>query len=224
MKEEKNHRKSEIKKGVTAGFWSGILASLCCIGPLVIILFGSGTVSFALSISQYKPYFLGLAFLFMVSAIVLHLRKKNKTCGIHCFSLEGLKREKPFILSVILSMVIIYVLSLYVVMPTISPIIYGQSGETASLPQTGKTVNPINENSNLHLLSLKINGMTCAGCAYGIQSILESLDGVVKAKVNYPEGTASVIYDADKITKEEIANSLESSYSAEVIKDGKNEL
>lgn len=219
MKEEKNHKKSEIKKGVIAGFWSGILTSLCCIGPLVIILFGLGTVSFALSISQYKPYFLGLGFLFMVSVIVLHLRKKNKTCDIHYFSLEGLKRERHFILSIILSTVIIYVLALYVVMPTISPIIYGQSRETTSLIQTGNIVNPTNENSNLHILSLKVNGMTCASCAYGIQSILESLDGVVKAKVNYPEGTASVIYDADKITKEEMANSLESPYSTEIIND-----
>lgn len=215
---KKEIKKSEVKKGIKTGFWSGILASLCCVGPLVIVLFGLGSVSFALSLSQYRPYFLGLGFLFMIGAIFLHLNKKNKTCDINCFSVEGLKREKKFIISVVISMAIIYVFALYILVPAISPFIYGSLSQKTTI-QTGNTVNPINENSDLRTLSLKINGMTCSGCAYGIQNILESLNGVVKAKVNYPEGTGEVIYDADKITKEEIVSSVESPYSAEVIKD-----
>ncbi len=215
---KKEIKKSEIKEGVKTGFWSGILASLCCVGPLIIVLFGLGSVSFALSLSQYRPYFLGLGFLFMIGAIFLHLNKKNKTCDVNCFSAKGIRREKHFILSVIFSMGIIYVLVLYVVMPTISPIAYGSLSQKTTV-QTENTVNPVNKNSNLHVLSLKINGMTCAGCAYRVQSILKSLEGVVEAKVRYPEGTGEVIYDSDKITKEEIVSSVESPYSAEVIKD-----
>ena len=114
-------QKSEIKKGVKDGALSGILASLCCVGPLIIVLFGLGSVSFALSFSQYKPYFLGLGLLFMIGAVGFHLKKKNKTCDINCFSVKGLKREKNFILSIVISMVIIYVLALYVLVPAISP-------------------------------------------------------------------------------------------------------
>lgn len=214
MKEEKNHKKSAIKKGATAGFCSAILASLCCIGPLVIVIFGLGSVSFALSLSQYRPYFLGLGFLFMIGTIVLHLRKKNKTCHLNCFSVKGLKKEGKFILSVTLSMGIIYVLALYVLVPAISPAIYGSTTSKINLdppPSLPKYVEnkrgPTNKDlalANYRQLDLKISGLSCAGCAYGAEYIFKQLNGVLEAKVYYPVGTTLVIYDPMKITKEEI--------------------
>ena len=44
---------------------SALIASLCCIGPLVLVLFGIGGASTALAIGYRKPYFLlfGLAML-----------------------------------------------------------------------------------------------------------------------------------------------------------------
>ncbi|MFQ5825700.1 MAG: mercuric transporter MerT family protein [bacterium] len=228
MKEEKNHKKSEIKKGVTAGFWSGILASLCCIGPLVIILFGLASVSFALSLSQYRPYFLGLGFLFMIGTIVLHLKKKNKTCDINCFSVKGLKKERKFIISVVLSMGTIYVLALYVLVPAISPVIYRSATSKTNLdlpPKLQKYIEnkrePTNEDlalGNYRQLDLKINGLSCAGCAYGAEYIFKQLNGVVKAKVYYPEGTGLVIYDPMKITKEDIVKAS-GVYPATIVDD-----
>ena len=221
MMKEKHTQKSEIKEGVSKGIFSGFLASLCCIGPLVIVLFGLGSISFALSISQYRPYFLGLGILFMIGAIFLHLNKKNKTCEINCFSVEGLKKEKKFLISIIISMVIIYIFAIYVLVPLISPTIYnGMAQKTAT--QSGDLLNQINENSDLRVLNLKINGMTCTGCASGLQSILQGLEGVIEAKVSYSKGIGQVIYNPKIITKEQIVNNAFSSpYSAEIISDKK---
>ncbi len=73
---------------------------------------------------------------------------------------------------------------------------------------------------NLRQLSLKINGMTCAGCAFGVQYSLKQLDGVVDAEINYLEGTGELIYDAGKISKERIVNDEAFSiYPAEVVED-----
>ena len=219
---KKENKKSEIKEGVKDGAISGILASLCCIGPLVVVLFGLGSISFALSISQYRPYFLGLGFLFMIGAIFLHLNKKSKTCGMNCLSIEGIKKEKIFLISTILSMVVIYILAIYVLVPAISPTIYNSMIQNP-IVQAGSTLNQINENLDLRILDLKISGMTCTGCSSGIQSILQSLDGVVEAKVSYSEGNGEVKYNPKKITKEQIVNSeaFTNQYSAEIISDEK---
>jgi hypothetical protein len=32
-------KKSEIRSGAITGFWSGLLFSLCCVGPLAIVFF-----------------------------------------------------------------------------------------------------------------------------------------------------------------------------------------
>ena len=224
---KKHNKKSEIKEGISEGIFGGFLSSLCCVGPLIIVLLGFGSVSFALSISQYRPYFLGLGILFIILAIGLYLNKKNKTCSINCFSVEGIKREKTYIISLVLSMVIIYFLALYVLVPAISPMIYSHA--VAKEQRTNQKISGEIENSNIDLnenlnkLNLKINGMTCTGCSAGIQSILLTLEGVVDAKISYQEGTGEVIYNQDIITKEEIVNSdaFTGQYSAEIISDKK---
>lgn len=120
--------KSEIKKGVNRGLLSGFLASLCCLGPLIIVFFSLGSVSFALSLGKYKFVFLSLGFLFMVISILLYFNKKNKTCDVSCFSKEGIKREKYFILGVVSTFIIIYFLIVYVIVPMIAPIVYNRLG------------------------------------------------------------------------------------------------
>lgn len=217
-------KKSEVNKGAFIGIWSGIIAALCCLGPLIIILFGLGTVSFALSVSEYKPFFLGAGILFIIGAIILYLRKKNKTCDINCFSLEGIKREKHFILSIILSMGITYVFLLYVVAPKISPIIYGSlSQEIGTSFQAKNTLTRVNpdKNLNLRILTLKIEGMTCESCAQGIEwYLLNQLDGVKEAKINYSQGKGEIIYNPEKITKEKLLNSeIFKTYKASVLSD-----
>lgn len=63
---------------------------------------------------------------------------------------------------------------------------------------------------NLQTLELKIAGMTCAeGCARGIESSVYKIKGVKKSTVNFDTQTASIIFDADKTTKEEIVKNIE---------------
>jgi len=112
-----NNDKS-VKKGILSGAGSGIVTTICCVGPLIIILLGLGTVSLALSVSQYRPYFIALGILFLLLSIFLHLRKKN-SCSV-----EGLKSERLFVVSTVLSMGIIYLSVLYVVVPAISSVVY----------------------------------------------------------------------------------------------------
>jgi copper chaperone CopZ len=196
MAENRENKKKEYKS-FKVGIIAGLIASLCCISPIIIVLFGLGTVSFALSFTQYKIYFLLAAFIFTLLATILYLRQRSKACNINCFSKEGIKREKNFLITVAAIMVAVYFSMTYIISPQISSFLY------SSLQKSSEQKAAIN---NLRLLTLQINGLTCPGCAVGLEYYFGYLDGVVKAKVYYPSGKAEVFYDPAKITKDKIVS------------------
>jgi copper chaperone len=57
-------------------------------------------------------------------------------------------------------------------------------------------------------VTLKVEGMTCGGCAAAVKMAAEKVDGVKEAKVSHEKGTAEVVYDPDKTTPEAIAKAI----------------
>jgi len=57
-------------------------------------------------------------------------------------------------------------------------------------------------------LELKINGMHCAGCAAGIEKSLNRLEGVQQSQVNFAMGTASVDYEDESLSEQEILSKV----------------
>lgn len=58
--------------------------------------------------------------------------------------------------------------------------------------------------AELKKVTLKVEGMTCGGCAIGARKVLERLDGVQKAEVSYEDSRAVVTYDPKKVTVEQM--------------------
>ncbi|MEK7877642.1 MAG: heavy-metal-associated domain-containing protein, partial [Pseudomonadota bacterium] len=56
----------------------------------------------------------------------------------------------------------------------------------------------------MQTVTLNISGMTCGGCVRGVTSVLNALDGVVKADVSLDKQCAVVDYDAAKMSLEKI--------------------
>ena len=69
----------EDRKLIMAGGFAGIFGALCCVGPVVIVALGLGSLSTALIIGKYSWLFSGLAVLFFVGAVFQYRRKR--TCG-----------------------------------------------------------------------------------------------------------------------------------------------
>lgn len=62
-----------------------------------------------------------------------------------------------------------------------------------------------------HKVDLTVEGMVCSkGCVSTINKKLGGLDGVVEFEVVYDDKRATVIYDVDKINKEELIKNIES--------------
>lgn len=56
----------------------------------------------------------------------------------------------------------------------------------------------------LKTVTLRIEGMTCGGCAIAARKVLERLDGVSKADVSYETQRAVVTYDPAKVSIEQL--------------------
>lgn len=62
----------------------------------------------------------------------------------------------------------------------------------------------------IQTLKLEISGMTCDHCAKTIEKKVSSLDGVVSKAINYPEKSGEFQFDADKVSKSEIIDAINS--------------
>lgn len=93
-----------------------LLASLCCLSPVILVLLGVSSVGFAASLSdtfygEYKWYFRLVGLLALIGSYIVYLRKQG-VC-----TLDQVKRERNRIINQLLLLVIIgalgYVVFLY---------------------------------------------------------------------------------------------------------------
>lgn len=96
-----------------------LVASLCCLSPVILVLLGISTVSFASSLAdtlygQYKWVFRVVGILALAGSLVFYVRRQIGICTID----EALKRRNEIINYVALSVVagvLGYIFFLYVV-------------------------------------------------------------------------------------------------------------
>lgn len=110
-----------IKKSLGIGAGGALIASLCCVTPLIIVLFGLGSISFALGFTKYRSIFLISGFLFIGLAVFLNVKKKGKTCSIDP---DAIKKKKKFIVLVAIAMIVFYVVIQYIILPYLGRVIY----------------------------------------------------------------------------------------------------
>ena len=75
---------------------AGILASACCIGPLVLSFLGLGGVAFAAALEPYRPVFIGVTFLFLAIGFYFAYRPQPEDCnpGEACATLLSRKTQR----------------------------------------------------------------------------------------------------------------------------------
>jgi len=96
-----------------------VLASLCCLSPVILVLIGVSTVSFASSLADtlygdYKWYFRGVGLLALLGALYYYLTRTKGICTID----EAKRRRNEIINYLALTLiagVIGYLFFLYVV-------------------------------------------------------------------------------------------------------------
>jgi hypothetical protein len=96
-----------------------LFASLCCLSPIVLLLFGFGTVGYLASLTdilygQYKWLFRSFGLILLAISLIMYFRKK-KICTVD----QVKKRRNEIIntvLIVLISAVLFYIVWLYVIL------------------------------------------------------------------------------------------------------------
>ena len=186
---------------------AAFLASLCCLGPLLLGGLGLGTVLVA-TFAPLRPYFLALSAILLAVGFYFVYRKPKsvQACeGETCAPRAPGKRAAKAMLW--LAAAAVLALALF---PKYGGKLAGASAAPAAVRIAA-----------LHTSELKIIGMDCEVCASVIQRKLLETPGVAKARVEYPAGHATVQFDPSRVTPEKLVEVVNSSgYKASLLRSG----
>jgi amino acid transporter len=117
-------QKSFLKRFVPVAAFVG---GLCCFTPVVLVLLGISTVTFAASLSDvlygtHRWAFRGVALLFLFIALFWYFYRHEKVC-----TMEELKKKRRriinFVLITLIITVILYIVWLYVIVEIIGVVL-----------------------------------------------------------------------------------------------------
>lgn len=168
---------------LTGGFLSALVASLCCIGPLVAVVAGAGSFVAAGWFERWRPAFLAVTATLLALAWVLTLRARRIACSdATCATPRGSRWTTGVL---IFSTVIVGAVAMF---PRIAQTAVGRSAGATS------------ERAEGHVLRVRIPTMDCAACALGIEGTLKRVPGIRTAVVRYETKEAEVVYDPATIS------------------------
>ncbi|VAX17729.1 hypothetical protein MNBD_NITROSPINAE02-517 [hydrothermal vent metagenome] len=194
---KKNIKSGSDKLGLAGAVAATIAASVCCVGPIVLMGLGvSGAWIGSLSaFTPYRPVFMAVAFgLLGLAFYKTYTKPKPEECSpdSYCANPKSRRVEKAMLF--VFSALIVGLLAFpyaagYVFAENVKP----QVKAAKVIPRV-KTTQAILEVSNL----------TCVSCAIPVRRSLEKLDGVESAKVTMNPPQAIVLYDPARITPDEL--------------------
>ncbi len=86
LNQQNTDRKTKLP--ILGSLITAILASICCLGPIVLAVLGVGGAGLFSKFENLRPYFFGLTAIFLGLAFYFTYRKRNEecedgTCKIH---------------------------------------------------------------------------------------------------------------------------------------------
>ena len=183
--------KPDSKRGLTGAIIAAIAASICCVGPLVLLALGVGGawVGSLTALEPFRPYFMGVTFLFLAYAFYRIFRKpKAEECapGSYCANPKSDKINKISLWSVTVLILVLFSV----------PYIAGYS--------TSAQNNDILSATDISRVILDVPGMNCPSCPFTVQKSLKNLEGVFQAEASLEQKKAVVLFDPAKVSVEQM--------------------
>jgi mercuric ion transport protein len=173
-----------------AAITAAIGASLCCVGPFVLIALGFGAAAGAVSafFAPMRPYLLVLAFGIVGWRLLVLYRGTTAGCcsvndGNAC-AVDSRSREKAMTWFV-LAVVAFFASSPYLLSELPAPSSSVNPGEPASRPALAVVKGKGD-------ICLAIEGMSCSACAGHVEKVLSDVPGVSGVQVSYDQGEACI--------------------------------
>lgn len=187
---------------------AAFVASLCCLGPLVLGGVGLGAVLVA-TFTPLRPYFLAVSAVLLVLGFyfVYHKPKPTEVCEGEVCAVDSRTRRwaKPILWLATLAVAALALFPLY--------------GAKLVPTPTAAASAPV---AALKNAELKIDGMVCEACAGVVNAKLLETRGVAEATVSYAEGRATVKYDPTQTSPAQMVAAVNATgYRASLPLDGK---
>lgn len=190
-----------------AGIVTAVLASLCCITPVLAVLGGiSGIASSFSFLEPFRPYFMAFTIIVLGYAFYDAYKPKKQT-EIDCDCLTEENESKKRFINSGTSRLLRGKVFLWVVT--------GIAVVLLSFPYYSKFIFTNSQNNGItnstHILEVKleIEGMSCASCEHSVDYALKSEVGVLSVASSYAAGTAYVQYDDVKIKPLQLKKAIE---------------
>lgn len=174
-------------KAEKLGILSALLASLCCLGPLVLVLVGLGTLGLGAFFGRYHWWFILAAIGLLTFAWRSYLKEKRRCDSARCEMAQG--KTTKWTLTLASTVVAVFVgLNLYT---------YASQSRTGARPTPGSS-------GHLSAVTIPVEGMTCFTCELTVESSLKRLPGVQDADAKVTEQAAYVRYDSGRVSLDEL--------------------
>jgi copper chaperone CopZ len=195
-------KSSESKSSalVMAGsIFAAILASFCCILPIVFGLTGLTVVGASAAFAAWRPYLLTATFGLLAAGFYFAYRRPAKTeCapGSAC-AMPVTKRSGRVVLWLTTAAAMAFALFPY------------YSGPVAERLLPDKTAHAASPAPALQHASFRIEGMDCAACAVAVEGKLKSVAGVQTARISFEQKTAEVDFNPAIASPEQFCKAIE---------------
>jgi len=150
-----------MNKTIIGSVLTAFGASLCCTGPIILMALGVTSVGIFSFIEPLRPFLTIFALGILGYSFYSAFRKQPDCCEA---DLQKQKTRK---------------ISLFIM----TPVIIGFLLLPNFIP--AEDVLAITENNTDLISEWTVTGMTCQGCANGLQNAMNNMEGIIKCQVDY---------------------------------------
>lgn len=179
---------------------SALLASLCCITPVLAVLGGLSGIATTFSfLEPLRPYLIGLTVIVLGYAFYKAYKPKKEN-DIECAcDDETSSKNVSFINSKKFLWIITTISALLITFPYYSKALFPTTKENVVIVQS----------DNIIKAEIQIEGMTCTSCENSVDYALKSESGVIKESSSFKTGIAKVEFDKSKVTEDQLKKAIE---------------
>lgn len=218
-----SNSETPTSRGLLWGVGGGLLAALCCAGPLVAVLLGIGGATSAIGLVRFKWEFLAIGLVVTLAGIAVSLRRSKTRCSVAAY------RRNRILLPVVGVLVVIGLAfgSQYALLN--DRVIGAASSRLSAQMHSGKDATSLAAPRVRQMDVAVTSGVDCAACLLAIQKKLSETAGVASANfVKLPEAkyTVRVVYDPALVSQATLVTTISQSpgaargsYGATVLRD-----
>jgi len=179
-------------KAQKLGIFSAVVASFCCLTPLVLLVLGLGSLGIGAVLGRFHWWFLGAALALLTVAWQRYFQERRRCATERCETASGTPTRWTLLLA---SLVVAAFGGLNV-----------YTFASQRIAQTASADAPVQR--NLTEVVIPVDGMTCLTCELTVESSLKRLPGVEYVDARVAEQTAHVRYDPARISLDALIEAI----------------